>query len=429
MAYYSKTRKIDLSYTAVYSSNGLNTLTTTDRRTPSFGETRHEGYPRANWKQRIKDLKSATTYLDGNRSKIKKLGDGRYNVDLQFLNNGLWIPRRQVLTGLPGITRTISEVGSVAPDFEAADSGASKKFYKKVKALDESFQGLVWLGELRETIRMFKRPLQALRRSARDDYLHKLNRLKRRDPKSWTSGISGSYLEWFYGWRPVMSDIESAFETLQILSQPRIEAHLVHAPYRIEPKPTVTLQSPTVTQTYWYFTYKTTDTTKTKVLYRGLYAREVMRQGNPWTFGNTMSQLGLTFENFIPTAWELLPWSFLIDYFSNVGDILETSFVSLRNVKWINRTRRYTQEKVITASLDYDKTRSSNNNINRRFVGCEELSQAGSMSNRVVFYRDDKYPEVPALQFEVPSSPTKWIAMAALFQQANDIHPQKTRRR
>lgn len=429
MGYVTRSKKLKLSRLMSYSSNGLDSLTNEAFRLTDVSESRNQGYPQVGYKQKIKDLKSATTPLDGYRSKIKGLQKGKFIVDVQFLVSGnLWVPRRQVSVGFPGQTQTISEFGTQYPDYAAADAGASKKFYKKVKALDQSFDGMVWLGELRESIRMFKNPLKALRRSAGDDYLNACRRLKRRDPQSWTKGLAGAYLEWFYGWRPVLSDIESAFETFEALTKPKVEAHLVHAPYRIEPAPSVSYTSSAVDNGYFHHWYKVEEATQTKVLYKGLYAREVMRQGQPWSYGDIAGQLGLTMSNFVPTAWELLPWSFLIDYFTNIGDMLECTYTSLQNVRWINRTRRHWRRKLITCGLNQDTTKAWVNGVAwRRYVSSSCLSQAISSSQRVSFYRDDKYPEVPPLQFELPGSPQKWIAMAALFSEAADIYPQKTR--
>jgi hypothetical protein len=50
--------------------------------------------------------------------------------------------------------------------------------------------------------------------------------------------------------------------------------------------------------------------------------------------------LGFTLENFVPALWEVLPWSWVADYFSNAGAILEAMTTDTSNVKWIIRTVR-----------------------------------------------------------------------------------------
>jgi hypothetical protein len=49
---------------------------------------------------------------------------------------------------------------------------------------------------------------------------------------------------------------------------------------------------------------------------------------------------GFTPSEFIPTAWELLPWSFLIDYFTNIGDILSSAVTQTAPVNFVNKTVR-----------------------------------------------------------------------------------------
>lgn len=40
---------------------------------------------------------------------------------------------------------------------------------------------------------------------------------------------------------------------------------------------------------------------------------------------NNLDLFGFSAKEFVPTLWELLPWSFLVDYFTNVGDILDAN--------------------------------------------------------------------------------------------------------
>jgi hypothetical protein len=47
---------------------------------------------------------------------------------------------------------------------------------------------------------------------------------------------------------------------------------------------------------------------------------------------------GFTPSEFVPTAWELMPWSFLVDYFTNIGDILTSSVTDTSSVRWVNRS-------------------------------------------------------------------------------------------
>jgi hypothetical protein len=51
-------------------------------------------------------------------------------------------------------------------------------------------------------------------------------------------------------------------------------------------------------------------------------------------------------SNWIPALYEVIPYSFLIDYVSNVGDIIEAACTSQANVTWVNRSslNKTTQE-------------------------------------------------------------------------------------
>lgn len=56
-------------------------------------------------------------------------------------------------------------------------------------------------------------------------------------------------------------------------------------------------------------------------------------------------EFGATFPDFIPAAWELMPWSFLIDYFSNVGQIINSAATaSVVNFVYCAKTARVVVE-------------------------------------------------------------------------------------
>jgi hypothetical protein len=50
--------------------------------------------------------------------------------------------------------------------------------------------------------------------------------------------------------------------------------------------------------------------------------------------------VGLHPSNWLPTAWELLPYSFVYDYFANIGDIINAATVQQSDMTFGNRLIR-----------------------------------------------------------------------------------------
>lgn len=407
------------------SDNGVTPGTPVDNSmNVNFSSWRDDGVARRDYRRLISEGFSATTGLSGEVVRVS--GENMSSkLNRSFLISGKWVSYPSKFYGYPAGVYQISDPATPSVSLEYANAVASKKFYKKVKACSESWNGLQWAGELREALRMFRNPMQAIRRSASDDYLAAVKRLKRRSPKSWTSGLSGAYLEWFYGWRPTFMDVADIADTIDILSAERTWRRQIHAVGRSEPQPSVT--NSTFQDEFFGYSFRTRIVSgqKGKVVYRGLYLRDVKRSGNDWTIGSKFRQAGITLENFVPTAWELLPWSFLVDYFTNVGDILETFFTSLENVRWINKTTRTERYEHRFAQPDLDRIIALSTSATRRFDSLDFNRPATTTTQRIAFSRSIETPIIPTLQFEVPSSPSKWIAMAALLHQGNQIHPQR----
>jgi hypothetical protein len=80
-------------------------------------------------------------------------------------------------------------------------------------------------------------------------------------------------------------------------------------------------------------------------------------------FGMPAFQAGSTIPDFIPTLWELMPWSFLIDYFSNVGKCLNTrAFSQLVTTNWMCQSVKTIQNTKVRNAfyVDYNTGQSVN---------------------------------------------------------------------
>jgi hypothetical protein len=230
---------------------------------------------------------------------------------------------------VPGFLSNIADV----------ENKARAKFYKALRRSAVSFSGPTFLGELRETLHMLRRPAQALWSDA-NGYLDSLAKAKRRSPKHWTKTLSGLWLEHSFGWLPLLSDAKSAAEAYRRLYQkPRSKviaasfkgnwdlSNSLDPVYDRGPRPLCGTGLLTRTEA--------TRTDEANVRYKAkINARVEM---TPW---DNMALFGFTPSEFIPTAWELLPWSFLVDYFTNIGDVITASVTSTTDIAYVVRTER-----------------------------------------------------------------------------------------
>jgi hypothetical protein len=63
---------------------------------------------------------------------------------------------------------------------------------------------------------------------------------------------------------------------------------------------------------------------------------------NSTAAGDFKTSFGLTMDNWIPSIWELIPWSFAIDYFTGMGDFISSICFPWQNFRYIGRTRMTT---------------------------------------------------------------------------------------
>lgn len=230
------------------------------------------------------------------------------------------------------------------------DNKALIGIIKKIRKHETSdFSGPTFAGELRETIHMLRHPFQALRlqtglftdlhmRILRDRNTRR--RGKRAYVDKWSKVISDTWLEWTFGAAPLISDIKSILDLYLDRKARLFPGGLQRLSYRF-------------TDDYHDLESSGLDMIWTGTDFRWKYNRARHYQGgvqyvvwidNSFIFhgDSAVDQLldlsKVRLDEILPTAWELMPWSFLIDYFTNIGDVLGSTFNYNRNVVFGKRS-------------------------------------------------------------------------------------------
>ncbi len=318
-------------------------------------------------------------------------------------------------------------------DLSEADNKARVKFFKNVRAQHTKFNGVTFLGELRESLHMIRHPAQALYKNA-DDYLKRVKKLKRQAPKDWSKRLGGLWLEHAFGWVPLLNDIKDGYAAYQEATKPSQGATIINGSYSdMVDSTNEKLNGPYAgfVNTSWFVgsfggvkIYSRDTCTQTCVVrYRGQYRAQVEapRVRNQRLFGFTP-------QDFVPAAWELLPWSFLIDYFTNFGDVVEASVTSLAGVGWVNKTIIKTCTVVSAGSL---AVKVGDISSGAPVDIAETLSQDTYVETKRkrVNREANTGIDFPRVTFDTGLSRGQLGNIAALLTNGLTIHPQRYRRR
>lgn len=280
------------------------------------------GGPVANFRDRIRRLQSATgnyqlTIID------EGLATGSAGFQISNPNQG----GNENRFSLVGVIHTNPLVTAPSLPSNTTDAQARINFLKKVRGSRRSFQGGVFLGELKEAIHMVTRPAEALRRAV-TTYSRAAKKAARRTrgAKNVAKAISGSWLEHSYGWRPLLGDIDDAMKALADV--PPLVADYVSGFAQDEFKPTSSSYTEN-TNNAWF-----TSKFVTHTLSRSRYKGAVVYDGGSILARTWQQNWGLTLSDFAPTVYELIPYSFLADYFSNLGEIVDAASFGTVSLRW-----------------------------------------------------------------------------------------------
>jgi len=376
------------------------------------------------WRKLISEHRNATTVMSGvyesfaysrMLATVLKLrdtgGPGPEHTDYVYSNGAA-----AQIRYLPGTLHTNPDIVTTV-----AQSRARQLAFKKIRDAQFSMSGGTFIGELGEAIRMLRHPAEGLRKALKSDYLDKLKTIKKKDPNRWKKAISQSWLEGCFGWRPFINDLEDAvkaykeatnvdrnqYQKIRAVGKDQLEIDLI-----TDDRFSLGGLFPHMG---WKHTYDEAFC---------IIRSEVKRELNVTAAGRARI-FGLTPEEFVPTAWELLPWSFLVDYFTNVGDILAAGATDTSRLAWIEQS--VVAIRNIEALVQPDVLTCKQIN-GANYIGA--LGNPGSFlyKRRIVTRSVPSTLSLPDFTLELPGSPIKQLNCLALWTQANSMNPQDARK-
>lgn len=362
----------------------------------------------AGWRERIANGDNATTPLNGSKWTVHCVPGkviSRVHSRPEYGN----LQRSYVTEGNIGGYFIGANRFATSPtiDLYSATNQAAARFTQNVRSEETDFAGFVTAGELPETLNLLRHPAQALRRGM-SDYLSALKRGGRRVPRAQRpSFVRKTWLEYSFGWKPLISDIEDAQKLLVArIVPPRFS--MVKGTARVQ-QPHEPLHWPIHFGAHLGgFNVSTTEEAFTK--YFGVYEHR----------GNGTSkfvQAGFRPAEFIPSLWELIPYSFLVDYFTNIGDIVASWSYRFASMKWVAGTFR--REFVMACESSALNPRTDYWQPSEWDIEAPTGSAGSAFAKytQVVRTPDVPFP-IPSLELQAPGfGSTKWVNIAALSAQ------------
>lgn len=314
------------------------------------------------WQNRMaRGLDCSTTYSRETRK-----------VFVKSSGNWSWNWRDRPNSSYPWTYRTAYGFGHIAPGPiststivpVSVDNAAKSKFIKHLNAVQKSMDGGVALLEIRKTLDQLRHPLLSLRKSI-DDYfprvtkrvseLSVINGKRRRNANAATrkraivSMLTGTYLEWVFGVQPTVQDIKGLCQALDRMSGRALDVARVSGK---ESWGEIISDTVEYENSQWVLAgqgqFGPTQVAQVKVRRSGFingkvrYSASVAVESPESSFPR---ELGLTPRDFLPSVWDLLPWSWAVDYAFNVGSVIDAACAAYGSVKWCNQaiTRTVTE--------------------------------------------------------------------------------------
>lgn len=301
-----------------------------------------DGVKDPNWRRKVVSHQSATTPFSGvlyRGSSVASVGEHKFWVHPTFGNFAYrrWYKRSGAYLRHVGSSfyASLPSMPTSGSEIQTADNQAIARLYSSLVAIENRVQSGEDFGEWRETLKLVKRPFHALTTAVTDLMQGHINAFKWKDVRSVAKALADTTLEWRFGVKPLISTVSQGFVGLQnrdnVFHYSPFYSHgvsrtvsrtMMNDGYGLDPLDLQYLESKVQSQS---------------VRYKGMWHAQ-----SDLPKRAVSDVLGLNFRNVIPTIYNLIPYSFLLDYVTNVGDIVNSLAVPWSGVAWCCKTVQHT---------------------------------------------------------------------------------------
>jgi len=378
------------------------------------------GSKNPHWKEQVRNAQNATTVLSG----VDCSDDPRPYVhseyDYEFRSSTFSpqsIRHKGEYYGHPCVLPIPLGPHVPASTVTQVTNRCIMKFLDECNKVTSTFEAGQDFGEYKETLNGIRHPLDSLRKSILSYFgaLTKARHKYRRDRPSLKKVLSDTYLEFHFGWQPLADDIAQYIADIGRFRFPIVPVHAsASVPYEGD---TGSNDLPLVFHPG-----------RLKQSYRTTYRFTVKIKGAVKS-GATNGQISraaslqLTPEFWLPTAWDLLPYSWMADYFINIGDIIKAATFCYGKIAWSSIS---TRDEATAETDNVNVVPPSPPNGYRLIVNNNSFGGGRAKVFRKVITRNivNQATLIPEVQFSIPTSKYAYFNMAAVFlQRANPLVP------
>lgn len=363
------------------------------------------------WKARIRNGQDCTTSLNGTRTSVSITPGIAVRQQLAF------DVREETVGHLAQLRVNPTPGVADASIVNQATTSAAVAFSRNFRNNTRNWQSGVFFGEIAETAALLANPVRHLRGSVDSLYRDLTREIRRLGglglPRALLNKrrrelLADTWLIWSFGVKPTIQDCNDAAEAFRAMrsgrdfeivritgtgaAEGRVAALSSGVPVALAPVAGVS--------SFCAATNECTD--RVQVTYRGAWKNSAASGEMPLPM-----RFGLTLSDIVPTAWEVIPWSFLVDYFTNIGVVLDAWSVGNVNFAWLNRTTRsrrtvkYSDAIATPLAGEYRYASGGHAKVVTRTVKREKVSSFNDVHFQV------KIPGMGSLQ---------WLNIAALAQ-------------
>lgn len=413
---YTKSHRSSLNQDRIlWSQVGSNPPTTSEQRVSESWTDSVSGWKDPNWRAKVKAHKGATTPLSGQVRKV--IGNYRGHASMVYQAN-VANPDKTLRDYQGRIYLGTTFASPLTIDTSDAYNSAQIDFYKQARNKLRLLEAGVVVGELAETLRMIRNPAKALRRRI-DEYVFLARKRAKghraiSDPASRRRhvdrAISETWLESQYGMRPLMGDVKSGAEALAESINHFKGSYAIAHGFGVQQvdlggdSDLLQIPAPNGNSDIRY-RINMRSWGHASVRIKGQVAIEV---DNPLLF--RMELFGFSLSDFIPTVYELIPYSFLVDYFTNLGDVISSWTFPNKRIKWANNSSHLTRFKEVSGLMVDPNTFKGPPNKIHSWHG-DYIHFTSEASN---IERWPSIPGYPTLRFQIPGLSLKWLNIAGL---------------